>query len=126
VVRVPEAHESAFTCYRGHDPPRFANDAEHECARLLDYYGVAWQYEPYTFALDRDGEGRVVEAFTPDFYLPELDLYLEITTQRPGLGTRKRRKVRRLRECYPGINVRLFERRDVELLARRHGLRMGA
>ena len=53
--------------------PRFANDAERECARLLDYYGVPWLYEPHTFALAEDA-GRVTEAFTPDFYLPEQDL----------------------------------------------------
>ena len=61
------------------DPPRFANDAERECAKVLDFYGVPWEYEPRTFALEHGADGRVTEAFTPDFYLPEQDLYVEIT-----------------------------------------------
>jgi hypoxanthine phosphoribosyltransferase len=119
---VLDAHEPVHACFRGKHPPCFANEAERECARLLDFHGIAWQYEPHSFVLRTDEQGRVSEAFTPDFYLPELDLYLEITTQRQRLGTRKRRKVRLLRERYPGVNIRLFERGDVASLARRHGL----
>ena len=68
-----------FQAYRGSEPPRFASPAELECAKVLDYYGVAWEYEPRTFVLERDEAGRVIEAFTPDFYLCEQDLYVEIT-----------------------------------------------
>ena len=46
---------------------------------MLDFYGVPWVYEPRTFVLEQDEDGRVTEAFTPDFYLPEQDLFLEIT-----------------------------------------------
>lgn len=103
--------------------PRFANAAERDCARLLDHYGIPWQYEPRTFVLAEDaGTGRTLEAFTPDFYLPEQDLYLEVTVTRPALASRKRRKVRLLRERHPGVRVKLFERHDLEHLARRHGL----
>jgi hypoxanthine phosphoribosyltransferase len=98
----------------------FANEAEIECARLLDYYGIAWKYEPRSFPLETDEEGRVVEAFTPDFYLPEEDLYLEITTMRQPLVTRKNRKLRRLRRLHPEVRVKLFYRRDIERLARRY------
>ena len=68
-----------FQAFRGEGQPRFANRAELECAKLLDYYGVPWDYEPRTFVLETDDDGRVTEAFTPDFYLPEQDLYLEVT-----------------------------------------------
>ena len=86
---------------------------------MLDWYGVPWEYEPRTFVLERDADGRVVEAFTPDFYLPDENLYLEITTMRQPLVTRKNRKVRRLRRLYPDVNVKIFYRRDIERLARR-------
>ena len=109
-----------FRAYCGDEPPRFANDAELECAKLLDYYGVAWQYEPRTFVLERAADGRVVEAFTPDFYLPEQNLYLEITVMKQSLVTRKNRKLRKLRELYPDVRAKLFYRRDVERLAQRH------
>ena len=106
-----------FQAYRGSTPPRFASAAELECAKVLDYYGVPWEYEPRTFVLEQDEEGRVTEAFTPDFYLPEQDLYVEITVMKQSLVTRKNRKLRKLRERYPDIRVKLFYRRDLERLA---------
>lgn len=87
---------------------------------MLDYYGVPWHYEPRTFVLDRDEDGRVVEAFTPDFYLPEQDLYVEITVMKQSLVTRKNRKLRKLRERYPDVRVKLFYRRDIERLGQRY------
>ena len=111
-----------FQAYRGARPPRFANDAELECAKVLDYYNVPWDYEPRTFVLEEDEEGRVVEAFTPDFYLPEQDLYVEITIMKQSLVTRKNRKLRKLRERYPDIKIKLFYKRDVERLAERFKL----
>jgi hypoxanthine phosphoribosyltransferase len=108
-----------FQAFRGAGRPRFANRAELECAKLLDYYGVPWDYEPTTFVLETDDEGRVTEAFKPDFYLPEQDLYLEITVMKQTLVTRKNRKLRKLRERYPHVNAKLFYRRDVERLAER-------
>ena len=106
-----------FQAFRGGEQPRFANRAELECAKLLDYYGVPWDYEPTTFVLERDGEGRVTEAFTPDFFLPEQNLYLEITVMKQTLVTRKNRKLRKLRERYPDVKIKLFYKRDLERLA---------
>lgn len=111
-----------FQAYRGHAQPRFAHPAELECAKLLDAYGVAWEYEPHTFVLERDGDGRVLEAFTPDFYLPGQDLYLEVTVMKQSLVTRKNRKLRKLRRLYPGVAVKLLYRRDLERLAERYRL----
>jgi hypoxanthine phosphoribosyltransferase len=107
---------------RDDDPPRFANDAERECAKVLDFYGVPWEYEPRTFALEHDADGRVIEAFTPDFYLPEQDLYVEITVMKQALVTRKNRKLRKLRALYPDVRIKLFYKRDVERLAQRYRL----
>ena len=102
--------------FRGTVEPRFINESERECAELLDFYGIAWEYEPVMFVLETDAEGRVSEAFRPDFYLPELNLFLEVTTMRQELVTKKNRKVRKLRQRYPDVNVRLFYRRDIEAL----------
>jgi hypothetical protein len=109
-----------FQAYCGEDEPRFANDAELECAKILDFYRVPWSYEPQTFVLEQDAEGRTIEAFTPDFYLPEQDLFLEITVMNQRLVTRKNRKLRKLRERYPGVQIKLFYRRDIERLAQRY------
>jgi hypoxanthine phosphoribosyltransferase len=108
-----------FQAFRGEGQPRFANRAELECAKVLDFYGVPWDYEPRTFILEEDEQGRVTEAFTPDFYLPEQDLYLEVTVMKQSLVTRKNRKLRKLRELFPEVNVKLFYKRDLERLAAR-------
>jgi hypoxanthine phosphoribosyltransferase len=115
-----------FQAFVGSSPPRFVNEAELECAKILDYHGVPWDYEPRTFVLERDDGGRVTEAFTPDFYLPEQDLYLEITVMKQSLVTRKNRKLRKLRALHPEIRVKLFYRRDIERLAQRYGLKLAS
>ncbi len=112
-----------FQAYRGIDPPRFVNDAELEYAKILDYYGIPWMYEPRTFELEHDENGRVTEAFTPDFYLPEQDLYLEVTVMKQSLVTRKNRKLRKVKALHPEIKIKLFYERDFERLASRYGMR---
>jgi hypothetical protein len=111
-----------FQAYRGEGVPSFANPAEFEYAKMLDYYGVPWLYEPDTFVLERDEAGRVTEAFTPDFYLPEQDLYLEVTVMKQSLVTRKNRKLRKLRALYPDVRIKLFYERDFSRIADRYGL----
>lgn len=101
---------------------RFAHHSEEEFAKLLDFYGVKWQYEPRTFILQRDEKGNVRECFTPDFYLPDYDLYVEVTTLKPSLNTRKNRKIRLLRERYPEVRIKLFKLNDFRKLLRRYGL----
>jgi len=92
----------------------------------MDYYGVPWEYEPTTFVLEEDEDGRIVEAFKPDFYLPEQDLYVEVTVMKQSLVTRKNRKLRKLRERYPDVRVKLFYKRDIERLAERYRLELAS
>lgn len=101
---------------------KFVNPAEEEFARILDYYGIDWEYEPRTFPLQWDKAGRVKEAFTPDFYLPQQDLYIELTTLRPRLSTYKNRRLRRMKELYPDINVKLLKRGSLRDLMTKYGL----
>jgi hypoxanthine phosphoribosyltransferase len=115
-----------FQASSGTDPPHFANQAEVECARILDFYGLDWEYEPHSFVLETDENGRVLEAFTPDFYLPQQDLYLEVTVMKQSLVTRKNRKIRKLRERYPDVRIKLFTRRDFERLAQKYKLNLAS
>lgn len=94
----------------------FAHPSEEELARILTFYRIRWLYEPTSFVLSRDADGRPAESFTPDFYLPDHRLYIELTTMRQPLVTRKNRKLRRLKEMYPGVQIKLLYRRDVERL----------
>ena len=109
---------SAFDRHR----PEFAHPAEEAFARILDFYGIEWEYEPRTFPLQWDEQGNVVEAFAPDFYLPEQGLYVELTTLRPQLSTHKNRKLRRMKELYPDVNIKLFKRREMRDLMTKYGL----
>jgi hypoxanthine phosphoribosyltransferase len=111
-----------FQAYCGSEKPRFQNAVEVECAKLLDYYRVPWDYEPRTFILEQAEDGTIIEAFRPDFYLPEQDLYLEVTVMKQSLVTRKNRKLRKLRELYPDVKVKLFYKRDIQRLAERYRL----
>ncbi len=93
---------------------QFAHPSELVFARLLDFYGIHWEYEPRTFPLRYDDKGTILEAFSPDFYLPDSDLYVELTTMKQSLVTKKNRKVKRLRELYPDIKIRLLYQKDFE------------
>ncbi len=105
-----------------HEGVRFAHNSERQFAKLLDFYGIEWQYEPRTFVLATDREGNPQEAFAPDFYLPAYDLFIEITTLNQKLVTKKNRKVRKLRERFPGTKVKIFYQRDYLRLLVKYGL----
>ena len=101
---------------------RFAHNSERQFAKLLDFYGIVWEYEPRTFTLERDRDGRPVQAFTPDFYLPAYDRFIEITTLNQKLVTKKNRKARRLRELYPEVGITVLYQRDYLHLLVKYGL----
>ena len=92
----------------------FAHESEAALARLFDFYRIAWEYEPRSFPISWSSDGKAVAFFTPDFYLPEYDVYIELTVAKPALNTRKNRKLRLLREHHPQVRVKLFTRRDAE------------
>lgn len=97
---------------RGGNESQFAHPAEVELARVFSFFGLRWAYEPTTFALPPQPGGESGGWFTPDFYLPDQRLYIELTTMRQRLVTRKNRKVRQLLEAYPNVRIKLVYRRD--------------
>jgi len=101
-------------------PAPFAHNAEYEFARILDFYGIDWQYEPRSFALRWD-RGHVTEAFTPDFYLSDLNLYVELTTLKTSLTAEKNRKMRLVKEIYPEVNIIMLKKRDYLRLLAKYG-----
>jgi hypothetical protein len=114
VATAPEALKS--------DAIRFAHESERQFAKLLDFYQIEWDYEPRSFDIEWDKEGNVTQRFTPDFFLPQFDLYIEITTLNQRLVTKKNRKARRLKELYPEVNIRVFYQRDYHSLLLKYGL----
>jgi hypothetical protein len=103
------------------DGPSFAHASEAEFARILDFYAVRWEYEPHTFPILWSLDGSVVESFSPDFWLPDLELYVELTTLKQSLVRKKNRKLRRLRELYPDVRIKLFYGRDFRALMLKYG-----
>ena len=104
------------------DTVKFAHASERQFARLLDFYQIEWDYEPRSFDLLWDKQGNVIQRFTPDFFPPQYDLYIEITTLNQKLVTKKNRKIRKLRELYPRINCKIFYQRDYLSLVSKYGL----
>ncbi len=100
----------------------FIHPIEEVFARILDFYGIAWEYEPRTFPLEWDAGGKVTLAFAPDFFLPEQNLYVELTVLRPKLTLKKNRKLRLMHELYPEINIKLFKRRELRNMMVRFGM----
>ncbi|MCC7201796.1 MAG: hypothetical protein IT393_03905 [Nitrospirae bacterium] len=105
---------------KGEREVTFAHPSEEELAKLLKFYHIRWDYEPKTFPIKWDESGNVVESFTPDFYLPDLNLYIELTTMKQGLVTKKNKKVKLLRTLYPEINIKLFYGKDYKRLLRKY------
>ena len=95
---------------------RFAHTSEKEFSRILDFYKIRWEYEPRTFILEFDVKGNPESSFTPDFYLPDLDIYIELTTLNQNLVTKKNYKIKKLKELYPDINIKLFYKKDYDSL----------
>ncbi len=100
----------------------FAHPSEMQCAKILDFYKINWEYEPKSFPIEWDKKGNVIASFTPDFYLPEHDLYIELTTMSQKLVTKKNKKIRRLRELNPDIRIKIFYQKDLRNLLRKYGI----
>lgn len=116
--------------YNGDDLPvsarvaeiSFVHPSERVAAQILDFYRIRWEYEPTSFPIEWDGHGNVIKAFAPDFYLPDFDLYIELTTMNQKLVTKKNRKVRRLKELYPDVNIKILYQRDFRRLLFKFGI----
>lgn len=95
---------------------KFAHKSEKEFSKILDFYRIKWEYEPTTFVLEFDSTGNPDVCFTPDFYLPDMNLYIELTTLNQKLVTKKNYKIKKLKKIYPDINVKLFYKKDYHSL----------
>jgi hypothetical protein len=100
----------------------FANESEQEFAHILDFYKISWDYEPTTFPIAWDEEGYVRESFTPDFFLPDYGVFIELTTMKQSLVTKKNRKVRLFEQHYPDIPIKLFYGKDYKALLAKFGI----
>jgi len=100
----------------------FKHPSEEEFAKILDMHSIDWEYEPRTFPIKWDAEGNITMAFSPDFYLPRFNTYIELTTMNQKYAAEKKKKVQLLRKLYPGTNINIVFKHDFHTLARRFGL----
>ncbi len=103
-------------------PDQFAHPSERAFACLLNLYGFSWTYEPVEFPLDWNERGQPVRGFRPDFYLPDRQLFIELTVLEQRLVTKKNQKVRLFRALYPEIELLVVYQRDFVALLHQHGL----
>ena len=73
---------------------------EYIFAYWLDLSHIKWQYELNRFKLNNT-------TYTPDFYLPEFNLYIEIK------GWQRRNKYLKFRKQYPELDIKLFDRKKL-------------
>ena len=106
-----------------HDAVEFHHNSERQFAQLLDFYGIEWQYEPHTFVLGTRSCGAIrSKRSARTFFLPAYGLYIEITTLKQKLVTKKNRKVRKLQEQHPELKVTILYQRDYLNLLVKYGL----
>jgi hypothetical protein len=122
MFRLPADNIHFLTDSNSPERPNFVHPVEEVFARILDFYGIVWQYEPRTFPLEWDDAGNVIIAFSPDFFLAEQNLYVELTVLRPKLTKKKNWKLRKMHELYPDVNIKLFKRRELRNMMVRFGL----
>ena len=118
-VKLAESNESSNTIDHQTRNISFKNETEEEFARILSLYNIEWLYEPKTFPVEWDAEGNVTMAISPDFYLPKFNLYLELTTMDQRYVTKKTKKMRLVKELYPGTNIRIVYKKDFNELVDR-------
>lgn len=118
-LRIKEETKKEGAQNHQKDLPVFKNASEAEFARILDMYHIDWKYEPKTFPVEWDNEGNVTLAFSPDFYLTRFDTYLELTTMNQKYVTKKNKKLKKVKELYPGTHIKIVYKKDfLELIER--------
>ena len=118
-IRQEQPEQSKKPVQAANGKIHFKNKSEAEFARILDMHQIEWKYEPRTFPVEWDAEGNVTLAFSPDFYLVQFDTYLELTTMNQRYVTEKNKKLRRVRELYPGTHIKIVYKRDFQTLIER-------
>ncbi|NLB20072.1 MAG: cytidylate kinase-like family protein [Clostridium sp.] len=106
-------------------PVVFQHPSEEEFAKILDMHGLEWEYEPRTFPIKWDAEGNIIQAFSPDFYLPKFDTYIELTTMNQKYTSVKKKKAELLKKLYPGTNINIVFKNDFHTLIERFGMMGG-
>jgi len=98
----------------------FAHPSEKTFASFLSLYGHKWEYEPFEFALAWNENGQPIRGFRPDFYLPELNVFIELTVLEQRLVTKKNAKIRAFRALYPEVELVVVYQKDFNDIVLKH------
>lgn len=124
--RTTYAHSEEPAMVPVEKPVVYKNPSEEEFAKILNLYELKWEYEPRTFPIKWDAEGNIIQAFSPDFYLPDFDTYIELTIMNQKYTSVKKKKVELLKKLYPGININIVFKEDYHNLIKRFSTFGGA
>jgi len=98
----------------------FAHPSEKTFSAFLSLYGHKWEYEPIEFALAWNENGQPIRGFRPDFYLPELNVFIELTVLEQRLVTKKNAKIRAFRALYPEVELLVVYQKDFNDIVLKH------
>lgn len=74
----------------------FRSSWEANIARYYNYLGIEWEFEPKTFVFENIKRGSV--SYTPDFYLPKEDKWVEV---KGWMDSKSKTKLKRFEKQYP-------------------------
>jgi len=87
----------------------FLHASETEFARMLDARDITWRYKPRTFAVEWDEEGNFIDCFTPDFFLPDYEMYVVLIAPYRSVPDGKTKRVKLLRRQHPEIRIEVLD-----------------
>jgi endonuclease I len=83
--------------FREHLGIQVRSTYENNFCLYLNHLGIAWEYEPEKFRFPVERGARV---FIPDFYLPDLDIWIEIKGRFTSID---RTKMKRMKKYHPEV-----------------------
>lgn len=86
----------------------FDYDFEQEFARSMDRHSILWQYKPRTFSVEWDEDGNFIDSFTPSFFLPARNVFIELLAPDCRLSSERARKARQLQQQHPAITIEVL------------------
>jgi hypothetical protein len=88
---------------------------EANVARILKHFSIEYSFEQKSFLLNKPEGGQT--RYTPDFYLPQYDTYIEVKGRWYSDG---KSKFQLCKEQYPNIKIKLVDGKKYKRLEKRY------
>jgi len=91
----------------------FRSSWEANVARYFNFVGIKWEFESKTFWFENIKRGN--RSYTPDFYLPEEDRYVEV---KGWMDKSSKTKLKRMAKYYPNIKIEIIAKDEYKAIAK--------